>query len=323
MGPLIAITMLVLFVAANTTACDFLKQADKLYQSRARGFDNELLLADSVLADSCITLYLLAVDESEGPVREEASWKLLRAYFFRGFYATPDSDRKKRLYDDAIDVGKRAVEEFPESPGINVWMATMWGLWAESHGSMSAATRGVAGKIRKHCETALLSDSTFCDAGALRVLAGVYFKAPKIPLILGWPSKKKALEFINRSLAIAPDNLFSQRCQAEILYARKKHEQACEIMFRIASGQETVSGLVEDTQIRQRASEILTEWIDNDDDLRTFADENGYYPPASRTGQPHAASAAYPPTRPGASQTPQLPGQSLVVPSEARPRGIR
>jgi len=266
----VAIIVLAVIISESAYPCRLLQQADELYARRAGRFDTERVLADSTLADSCIVLYRSALDECHCERRPELYCKLLQAYFFRGFYATVDKDRQKKLYDQAVDIGLQGTEEFPDSPELNVWMATTWGLWAESHGAMSAATKGVADKIRRCCESALEHDSTFCDAGALRILGGVNFKAPKIPLLLGWPSKKKAEAYLTRALELAPNNLFNRRLMAEILYARKQRDRAREMMASIITTDGIVHGLVEDTQIKKRATEILAEWDAKDGPERSF-----------------------------------------------------
>ena len=266
----VIIIVVAVIVSESAYPCQLLQQADELYARRASRFDTERVLADSTLADSCIALYRSALDQCHCERRPEIYCKLLQAYFFRGFYATVDKDRQKKVFEQAVEVGLRAMDEFPDSPGVNVWMATTWGLWAESHGSMSAATKGVADKIRRCCEHALEHDSTFCDAGALRILGGVNFKAPKIPLLLGWPSKKKAETCLTRALELAPNNLFNRRLMAEILYARKKRDRAREMMASIVTTDGIVHGLVEDTQIKKRAAEILAEWDAKDGPKGSF-----------------------------------------------------
>ena len=265
--------ILLILAGGNTAACELLSRADSLFANRARGFDRERILADSVLADSCIALYRQAAESCESDCAEEAHWKLLQAYFFRGFYCTPDFKRKKDHYNQAIDQARRSLELFPDSPALHVWTAVLWGCWAEAHGVCSSAGKGVAGKIRDHCEKALETDSTFCDAGALRVLGGVHSKAPKIPLILGWPSKKKAQDYLERAMDIAPRNLFTRRCLAETLWARKQREKACRMMAGIIGTPGIVHGEVEDFQMKSRCAAILSEWVNKHAELAAVVED--------------------------------------------------
>jgi tetratricopeptide (TPR) repeat protein len=154
----------------------------------------------------------------------------------------------------------KALEVYPESPGVNLWSAVLWGSWAEVYGKTKAAKKGVAGKIRKLCEKVIELDSTFNDAGGYRVLGRLHFKSPRIPLILGWPSKKKAVEYLQKADRIAPGNLFTKLYLAEALYKRKEKDRAVELIEEILDAEEASVGVVETAYIKEEAEEDLRKW---------------------------------------------------------------
>jgi hypothetical protein len=256
---LIVFGFLLLFVI-NLFAQDLLQEADTYYDNRGEGFNQENLIADSTNIDKAIDLYKRVLETATGAEKEEATWKLMRAYYFKGKYTTDDKDTKKKIYDLGKDLGKTGLEEFPESVGINLFSAILWGVWGEEYGVFKAAKEGVAGKIRKLCEKVIELDPNFDQGGGYRVLGRVYFKAPKIPLILGWPSKKKAVEYLEKSYEIAPKNLSTRQFLAEALYSQNQKERAIQMMKGILAETETIDGIAEDAVIKSEVKATLAEW---------------------------------------------------------------
>lgn len=251
---------LVLFLAFHAVAQNLIQQADDFYAKRGDVFDNAKLLADAANIDQAIMLYKQAIESATGTEKEEAIWKLMRAYYFKGKYTTHDSEARKKIYDLGKEMGKVGLEEFPNSAGINLFSAIVWGVWGEEYGILKAAREGVAGKIKELCEKVNEIDPNFDEAGGYRVLGRVYFKAPKIPLILGWPSKKKAVEILEQGFKIAPDNLNTKQFLAEALHSQGQKDRAIQLLKEILAVQETVEGIAEDAVIKHDAKALLAEW---------------------------------------------------------------
>jgi len=249
-----------LVCSVNVFSQDSIEQADSLWEKRGEVFDQNTLLADAANIDQAIAIYKNIAEAVSGAEKEEATWKLMRAYYYKGKYTVQDSDLKKKIYNQGKDLGKTALEEFPDSPGINLFAAILWGVWGEEYGIFAAARKGVAGKIKKLCEKTIELDPEFDEAGGYRVLGRVYFKAPKIPLILGWPSKKKAVEILEKSLAIAPHDLNTKQFLAEALYSQKQKERAIKIMKEILATQGVAEGVAEDANIKSEVKATLAKW---------------------------------------------------------------
>lgn len=256
---LITSGIMLLFIL-NLSAQNLLQEADSFYDNRGEVFHQDKLIADDTKINKAIELYKKVVETASGAEKEEATWKLMRAYYFKGKYTTNDSEAKKKIYDLGKELGKSALEEFPESVGIHLFSAIVWGVWGEEYGIMKAARQGVAGKIKEHCEKVVQLDPNFDEAGGYRVLGRVYFKAPKIPLILGWPSKKKAVEILEQSIKIAPKNLNTRQFLAEALYSQDQKDRAIQIMKDILAETETIEGVAEDAVIKNDVKVILAEW---------------------------------------------------------------
>ena len=252
--------VLFLLISVNGFAQNSIEQADSLWEKRGETFDQETLIADDANIDQAISIYNKIIQTVSGAEKEDATWKLMRAYYYKGKYATQDSELKKKIYDQGKDLGKTALEEFPDSPGVNLFSAILWGVWGEEYGIFAAAKKGVAGKIKKLCEKTIELDPEFDEAGGYRVLGRVYFKAPKIPFILSWPSKKKAVEILEKSLEIAADDLNTKQFLAEALYSQKQKERAIKIMKEILATEKVTEGVAEDAIIKSEVKATLADW---------------------------------------------------------------
>lgn len=251
---------IILLLVINLLAQDLLHEADSYFDRRNEVFDQDKLITDATNINKAIDLYKKIIETATGTAKEEAIWKLMKAYYFKGKYTTNDSEAKKKIYDLGKDLGKAGLEEFPESVGIHLFSAIVWGVWGEEYGIMKAARQGVAGKIKEHCEKVIKLDPNFDEAGGYRVLGRVYFKAPKIPLILGWPSKKKAVEILEQSYKIAPKNLNTRQFLAEALYSQGEKDRAIQMMKDILAETETIEGIAEDAVIKHEVKLMLAEW---------------------------------------------------------------
>ncbi len=254
-------TILVILLLSTTLfANEFIKKADSLRTHRADNFNPETLIADSTNVNPAIDLLKKAVETTEGKEQEEAVWKLLRTYYFKGYYCTDNSDMKQLIYDQGKELGEKFLEKYPESPGINVWTAILWGVWGEEHGIVAAATSGVAGKMRDYCEKAIEVDPEWSNGAAYRILGRLHFKAPNIPFVLGWPDNDDSIENLEKARKIDPENLFIKQYLAETLYDEGEKEKAFKLMDEVLSAKEVNQGIVEDAWIKHKSKLLLDEW---------------------------------------------------------------
>jgi predicted Zn-dependent protease len=251
---------LVLLATVKLSSQSLLQQADEYWDKRGEVFQQSELLADSSNINQAIALYKQVITTATGAEKDEATWKHIRAYYFKGKYTTNISEQKKKIYDLGKNLGKVGLAEFPESAGINLFSAIVWGVWGEEYGILKAAREGVAGKIKELCEKAIALDPNFDEAGGYRVLGRVYFKAPKIPLILGWPSKKKAVEFLEKGLQLAPQNLTTRQFLAEALYSQNQKARAIKLMQEILAQEAVSEGIAEDAVIKSEVKASLADW---------------------------------------------------------------
>ena len=254
------LVVFVLFFSLNLLAQGLMEKADEYWDKRGENFDTAKLLADSAQINQAIELYKQILTNAKGQEKEEATWKLIRAYYFKGKYCTTDKEMKKKIYDLGKDIGENALKEFPNSAGINLFTAIVWGVWGEEYGILAAARKGVAGKIKELCEKSIKADSKFDGAGGYRVLGRVYFKAPKIWPILRWPSKEKAVEILEKGYKLAPENLTTKQFLAEALYSQGKKVRAKKLMNEILNATGVHEGVAEDAVLKNEVRNTLKEW---------------------------------------------------------------
>jgi len=243
-------------------AAEIIDEADGWYERRGENFNPATLAVDPTNIDNALALYTEAFEQLSGAEKEEACWKLIQACYFKGQFAERESDEKKKVFDMGKNAGAEGLEEFPESVGINAWMAIIWGVWGEENGILQSARQGVAGKVRSHCEKVIELDENFQDATGYRVLGRLHFKAPRIPLILGWPSKEQAVEYLERAYQLSPSNLNTIQYLAEALYERGQKDRAKELLRGLLATNETVLGVVEDAFNKRDSRELLDQWED-------------------------------------------------------------
>jgi tetratricopeptide (TPR) repeat protein len=252
--------LFVFLFSTYASSLDLMQQADSLFELRGTTFNPSTLIADSAMINQAITLYQKAVNSETISQKEEVTWKLIRAYYFKGKHTTNNSNLKKRIFDIGKNVSEQGLKDFPKSAGINLYGSIVWGVWGEEYGILKAAKEGVAGKIKDRCEQVIAIDPQFDDAGGYRVLGRVYFKAPRIPLILGWPSNKKAVEILEKGVALAPSNLTGKQFLAEALYSQGQKERAIQIMNEVLAEKNIIDGIVEDAAVKNEVKGILAEW---------------------------------------------------------------
>ncbi|MBN1479504.1 hypothetical protein JXA70_04460 [candidate division KSB1 bacterium] len=249
---------LLFFIFSSSRGSSLLSQADSLFQLRDVNFDVEQLLADTTHINHAITIYHEVLENpSDEQQQSEAMWKLLQAFYFKGQFGTADKQRKREIYTHGIMIGEKYAEKLPESVQVYSWLGILWARWAEVYGVFAAARKGVANKVKYYGEKSLEMDPNYLDAGAYRLLGMLHFSVPRIPLILTWPSKKLALEYLEKANDIAPDNLYNKMYLAEVLHDDKQYDRAETLLHDIINTQGIVHDLAIDSFIKQQAREFL------------------------------------------------------------------
>jgi tetratricopeptide (TPR) repeat protein len=228
--------------AAESWASPLLDKGIEWYDRRGEGASG--LVAAPGPIDSAITAFSAASAHAEDE-KDAAVW-LLKSYYYKGTFVYTKVDDQKAVFEKAQKIAAQALKKFPADASVNYWSAVVWGRFGEVYGILRAAREGVADRIKQYLEQALRTDDHYDDGAAYALLGRVHFKAPKIPLILTWPSKELAERNIRTSLEMAPGVPARRLFLAELLIERKRLDEARKELAVLTNLAPRPAALIED-----------------------------------------------------------------------------
>ncbi|MGK7369820.1 MAG: hypothetical protein ACNS64_06365, partial [Candidatus Halalkalibacterium sp. M3_1C_030] len=129
----------------------------KWYEQRAAEADS--FRAQPQYINNAIDAFEEAYKQDEN--QKEAGLYLLKSYYFKGMFLGLDEKRQKEVYDQGRDLGEKLEERYSNTVEIKFWYAANLGRWAKVHGFMSAATSGIAKKVRRMGEEIIELDKQY------------------------------------------------------------------------------------------------------------------------------------------------------------------
>lgn len=277
---LVLLALLAVPVPPALAQADPVAAGDAAWERRAEGRQGDRAAAGPI--DQAVAAYERAVKER--PDRLEAHWKLLRALYYKGEFATHGKEGKQKVFARGRDVVEAALDQLgrrtggrealdrlspqqaakrlagiPEAPYIYLYGGIHWGLWGDVYGRLAAARAGVGDKVRRYGEVTLALDERFQEAGARRLLGRLHTLAPKVPMLTGWVDRGEAVSHLRRAVALAPDNLYNQVYLADALLQHQpdKAAEAREILRRVLQRKPDPAEVVEDERALAEARALL------------------------------------------------------------------
>ena len=238
-------------------------EGDARYAARAEGASGDVARPAPVEAALQAYRRALAAD----PQDLEALYKVLRALHFRGAFCGASIEQQKSIFDEGKRLGQAAVDRLekgvggaqgaahadalrrvPHAVDVYYWTAALWGQWALARGKLAAARSGAAGKVLRLAQTVLELDPRLDEGGADRMLGRLHDETPKIPLVTGWVSKRKAVEHLRQAYALGPRSRVTQFFLAEAIldHEPEKREEARELLRVCATSPPRPESLIED-----------------------------------------------------------------------------
>lgn len=159
----------------------------------------------------------------------EANWKAARALCLILNLQTSALIEEKAAYRPAlIELGGKAVRysekayiENPKGKEALTWYLTSYGYHASGLGILKAILKGAGGKLKKLSQELIEIDDTCSGALGYRMMARFHLSAP-FPI----GSKKKAVEYAEKSVAKAPDFLINHYWLGEAYLKNGAREKA-------------------------------------------------------------------------------------------------
>lgn len=268
--------------AAASEVRELVLAGDAAWNRRAAGSSGPR--ADAGPIGEVVAAYRAALAAS--PRDLDARWKLLRALAFLGEHATADAGERRRLYLEARDLAEEGLDllartaggrerlnrlspaeigvelaSVREAPALYFWAAIHWGLWARDGGTLAAARRGVARKVRDYASVVIALDPHFEEGGGHRILGRLHAEAPRIPLFTGWIDRDRAVAELEAALERGPSNPRNRLFLAEALLEHRPRERrrALALIRDVAAMRPRPRRAVEDAAAIAAARALLNE----------------------------------------------------------------
>lgn len=164
-----------------------------------------------------------------------------------------DPDDKIAFYDEGVECGKTGVEIDEDSVEANFWLAVNYGAYGQEKGIMQSLS--LISPIKKTAERVIALDETYFYGGPHRVIGRLYHKAPGFPLSIG--SNKKAIEHLEKAVAIGPKFFLNRLFLAEVYLSERKKDKAREQLEAILAAAPNTNHEREDEIIRRDAAALL------------------------------------------------------------------
>jgi hypothetical protein len=188
---------------------------------------------------------MLAAD----PRNFDAAWKLARAdYWLGGHAADPE---RRRLFEQGIDAGRKAVAVQPNRPEGHFWTAANMGALAELFGLGQGLK--YRSSIKQELDTVLRLDPRFLDGSADRALGRWYFKVPR----LFGGSPKLAEAHLRASLKYDPASTASHFFLAELLLDQGRTNEARTELQKVVDAPIHPEWAPEDREFKAKARAMI------------------------------------------------------------------
>jgi len=237
------------------------ERGDKFFN--IRGEHHLLDRAVTANISNAIDAYLEAYDI--GNPDEELIIKIMRASHYYVTYAETDIKLQKKIITKAMEIGEKGLAAYSDSAGINYWMAALWGRWSKIYGHIASSRKDVAARIKVLAERTIELDPLYAEGGGYRTLGRLHFKTPRIPFLISWPRKKKALEYLKKAVEAGPDNLTNHLFYAEALMKSDYKEEAKKEVGFILKVKTDEQRVVEELRVKREAGELQAKLNDNVD----------------------------------------------------------
>jgi len=273
-----------LAATAALAAVPPLTQGDAAWTRRAEGHDGERARPEPV--SDAIESYRKAIAADPGAL--EPRWKLLRALWFAGDFASADADAERASYERAIAEAERAFDVLASRAGgraaldaasgealrarlsaadahdaasLYFWSAVNLGAWAREAGLLAAVRAGVANRLREQTERSIALDPGVEQGGAIRLLSRLHSELPRVPLLSGWVDHAQAVPLAERAVALYPSHPGNPYLLGMALldHAPERRAEALGLIERTASLQPRPDHVVEDLAVKRGAQKVLAE----------------------------------------------------------------
>lgn len=188
---------------------------------------------------------------SMDPTLYEAAWKLSKAEWYLGNHSP--GEEKENVFQSGIDAAKKAIAIAPDKCEGHFWLGVNYGFYGESHGMFKAL--GLINPIKEEMNKAMAINENCECGGPQRVLGRLYAKAP----FFKGGSKSKAIEWLNKSMELCPNDTQTRMFLAEIYLDENKKSLAIEQLKAILNVVPDPGWIPENKENKMLAEKMLAQ----------------------------------------------------------------
>lgn len=193
---------------------DHVRKADDYYLGRQR--------LESVSRE----MGLLREDVAENPQNYEAWWRLSKFACYQARHVAGQA--KLHFLQEGVEAGKKAVALRPNRVEGHYWLGSNLGVEAEARSFLRALL--MVDSIRREMQTVVRLDPEYEQAGGLRNLARLDYRAP----FFKGGDKRRSIKLLEGCLKRYPDNSLTMLYLADSYHAmglkKEAHEQLEQIL---------------------------------------------------------------------------------------------
>ncbi|MDR0517040.1 MAG: hypothetical protein LBH25_08360 [Fibromonadaceae bacterium] len=219
-------TLILCLFAFSFASNEYLTLGDHYYSKRAEGAKNNN--ADPKNIKEAIKNYTLALGNQAA--REEAAWKLLRAYYFLGCFTMSKNPKDRKIhFEKAKKEGKVFFNEFPKNNEVIYWYSVNLALWAVEVNPFVALNAGSVKESREIAQKLIEAEKRGDKKAAARgyqILGRAHHKVPKIAFVLNWVNRDSAETYLLKAYMLDKGDLVNSLFLAEYYKDQKDTSMA-------------------------------------------------------------------------------------------------
>lgn len=231
-----------LIAASTVFANDDLRFADSCYAARAERAKSDK--ADAHNAKLMIEAYKKA--SADPTVAEAATEGYVKSLYFAFRFVPFDKSKRSRKLDSLKNITEEAYSKFPKNKDIAHIYASAVSMWGADKNPLQAIKNGVANKVR---DVATKTEDW-------QVLGRAHQLLPYVPLILTWPDKNLADQYLTQALQQDPKDLYNYFFLAELRFDQKRYADALDLIERGLSRGIRTNFFMEDKRGRWQLKEL-------------------------------------------------------------------
>jgi tetratricopeptide (TPR) repeat protein len=160
--------------------------------------------------------------QAQQPQALDAELAAIQAAWAVANYQTPEGAAKVQAFEALSKRAQTLVAAFPSRPEPLIWQGIVLSTYAGAKGGLGALS--FAKQSRTALEAAMKLDPQALQGSAYTSLGTLYYKVPGFPI--GFGSKSKAREYLQRALTINPEGVDPNFFYGEFLFEQDDYGQA-------------------------------------------------------------------------------------------------